>query len=125
MSVSKPVRRQRVRLDEPTSKSPRRQRVRLSSPTEADLIAEYIRVNGITKCPTAAVETVRGLYPRRTEIDKLRTLAIQAEKDPRKMQQLRDIRFRIQQKNEAWVKLLLQEGKPIPPALQALALRHS
>lgn len=117
-------RRPRVRLDEPISKPKRRARVRLNPPTEEEMIAEYIRAYGITQCPPAAVETVRGLYTRKTETDRLRILEVQAEKDPDRMQKLKEYRMRIMKKTEAWVRLLQREGKPIPKSLSSLALRQ-
>jgi hypothetical protein len=125
MSITVPLRRPRVRLSESISTSKRRPRVRLNPPTEEDLIAEHIRTKGITYCPSAAVETVRNLYSRRTEDDRLRKLEVQAEKDPDRIQKLKEHRMRILKKTEMWVQLLQREGKPIPKELSALALRQS
>ncbi len=126
MSVSAPLRRPRVRLNEPTSVVKRRRpRVRLSPPTEEQLIAEFIEKNGVTKCPPRAVETVRSLYSRRAEDERLRSLEVNAEKDPDRLQKLKDHRMKILKKTELWLQLLQREGKPIPRELTTLALRQS
>lgn len=125
MSVSATKRRQRVRLSDPVSSVKRRQRVRLDPPTEEEMIAEFIRTNGITHCPPAAVETVRGLYTRKTESDRLQRLEVEAGKDPDKQQKLKEYRMRIMRKTEAWIQLLKREGKPIPKELVSLTLRKS
>ena len=125
MSTISTKRRPRVRLDDMQEVSKKRVRIRLSPPTEDELIAAYVKKNGITKCPPKSVETVRSLYTPRTEIDRLKELEVQVGKDTDRIQKLKDHRMRILKKTEAWIQLLKREGKPIPKGLETMALRQA
>lgn len=112
MSVVSSQRRQRVRLYEATQKT--KKRVRLYDNPEEALIADFMDTQGLTRCPPAAVETVRGLYPVSVEKERIKKLDVQTERDPNHVRNQKEKRLKMFRKTEMYLNLLKREGKPVP-----------